>query len=386
MTTRHTLRVAGLALAIAAAFPALADTTVSVQGNSRHYVYYRDHDIYYAPDTRTYYWTAGGSWHWGDTLPEAWRRDVERGGIEIELDTDRPYERHDYVVSRYQHHSDTRIDRAARRHYVYYRDHDIYYAPDSRTYYWRTDGRWRSGDALPESSRRYVTSGGIEIELDTDRPYERHDYVVAQYGAGADPAARTTRERSVNRDGSVTTTTTTVSPRRYTYYRDQNIYYARDSNTYFWRRNGNWESGRTLPAEAQVLVRNGNGIEVELDTDRPYEREDYIAEHYLNNRPDRVVSSTSVGRDGSTRTTTTTTKRSYVYYGDRQIYYSPETKTYYWMANGTWRSGARLPYSLRRYARNGVNIALDTDRPYDRHEYVIARYKDGVYRDDRDDD
>src|SRR6187401_1547194 len=205
MNTRHTLiRAAGLALAIAAAYPALslADTIVSTQGSTRNYVYYRDHDIYYAPDTRTYYWRAGGSWHWGDTLPDALRGDIDRGGIDIALDTDRPYERHDYVVSRYKNNT-------ARRHYVYYRDHDIYYAPESRTYYWMADGTWRSGDVLPERSRGYVTSGGIEIDLDTDRPYERHDYVVSTYKnrPGTLPAAGTVSERSVNRDGSVTTTT-----------------------------------------------------------------------------------------------------------------------------------------------------------------------------------
>jgi hypothetical protein len=200
MSSRHKLiRAAGLALAIAAAFPALADTTVSVQGNARHYVYYRDHDIYYAPDTRTYYWTAGGSWHWGDTLPEVWRGDVQSGGIEIDLDTDRPYERHDYVVSKYKNAapggttttertvatnadgSSTTTTTTTKRKYVYYGDHDIYFAPESKTYYWQADGRWQSGAELPVEDRSYITSGGVTIELDTDRPYTRHEYVVAHY-------------------------------------------------------------------------------------------------------------------------------------------------------------------------------------------------------------
>jgi hypothetical protein len=208
------------------------------------------------------------------------------------------------------------------------------------------DGAWRSGDVLPERSRGYVTSGGIEIDLDTDRPYERHDLRRLDLQESARPRpAGTVSERSVNRDGSVTTTTTTTSaPRHYLYYRDQNIYYARESNTYFWRRNGTWVSGPTLPDDSAVLVRNGGAIEVELDTDRPYEREAYVVEHYLNNQPGGVVTSTTVGRDGSTRTTTT--ERSYVYYGEHQIYFSPKTRTYYWQDNGKWRSGSRLPYKL----------------------------------------
>jgi hypothetical protein len=387
MKTRPTLiRAAGLALAIAAAFPALAlaDTVVSVQGNTRHYVYYRDHDIYYAPDTRTYYWMADGGWHWGDTLPLAWRGEIERGGVNIELDTDRPYERHEYVVSHYKNHSD-----AARHRYTYYRDHDIYYAPESHTYYWMADGRWHSGEMLPESSRDYVRSGGIEIELDTDRPYERNDYVVSHYQNVSAPADKVVQERSVKRDGTVTTTTTTTTtPRHYVYYREGNVYFAPESNTYYWRHNGKWESGPNLPAESQVYVRNGGGIEVVLDTDRPYEREAYVTEHYLNTGPGGVVTERTVNRDGSTRTTTSS-RRAYVYYGDHQIYYSPETRTYFWLAGGTWHSGATLPYNLRGYARaGGVNVMLDTERPYERHEYVIAHYKNGVYRDDdrRDDD
>lgn len=29
--------------------------------------------------------------------------------------------------------------------------------------------------------RSYITSGGVTIELDTDRPYTRHEYVLAKY-------------------------------------------------------------------------------------------------------------------------------------------------------------------------------------------------------------
>ena len=89
--------------------------------------------------------------------------------------------------------------------------------------------------------------------------------------------------------------------------------------------------------------------------------------------------------DTTVTTVTKTSKHRYVYYGDHQIYFSPETRTYYWQDHGKWRSGSRLPYNLRPYAKNGVNIQLDTDRPYERHDYVIARYKDGVYLDDRRD-
>ena len=80
--------------------------------------------------------------------------------------------------------------------------------------------------------------------------------------------------------------------------------------------------------------------------------------------------------DQSTTTTTTVTKRHYVYYPEHDIYFAPESKTYYWMSNGNWISGTTLPPEDMPYVRSkGVTIELDTDRPYERHDYVIAHYK-----------
>lgn len=69
----------------------------------------------------------------------------------------------------------------SRHHYVYYGDHQIYFAPETKTYYWRRDGNWTSGAELPTESRGYVAAGGVELDLDTDRPYERHQWVVTHY-------------------------------------------------------------------------------------------------------------------------------------------------------------------------------------------------------------
>jgi hypothetical protein len=68
-----------------------------------------------------------------------------------------------------------------KHHYVYYADHDIYFAPDTKVYYWRDGERWVSGTELPEASRAYVTTGGVQIELDTDKPYEKNEWVIAHY-------------------------------------------------------------------------------------------------------------------------------------------------------------------------------------------------------------
>jgi hypothetical protein len=78
----------------------------------------------------------------------------------------------------------------------------------------------------------------------------------------------------------------------------------------------------------------------------------------------------------TTTTTTVTTKHRYVYYADHDIYFAPETKVYYWQANGTWTSGVALPPENQTYIRTkGIEIELDTDKPYTKHEYVIAHYK-----------
>jgi len=64
---RNYIKIAAIAIAISAALPALADeTTVSV--GKHHFVYYRDHDIYYAPERKTYYWMADGKWQSGPAL------------------------------------------------------------------------------------------------------------------------------------------------------------------------------------------------------------------------------------------------------------------------------------------------------------------------------
>jgi hypothetical protein len=70
---------------------------------------------------------------------------------------------------------------SSKHHYVYYGDHQIYFAPETKTYYWETDGAWKSGMELPSERRTYVTAGGVELDLDTEHPYERHDWVIKHY-------------------------------------------------------------------------------------------------------------------------------------------------------------------------------------------------------------
>ena len=202
MHRNNIIKIGALAMAIAAAAqPAFAEDHEVRVGN-HHFVYYRDHDIYFAPESKTYYWMSNGNWQSGAALPAEDQRYIGSGGVDIELDTDVPYTRHEYVVSHYKNGgpaqttttersvandgSTTTTTTTTKRHYVYYGDHDIYFAPETKTYYWQTNGSWQSGPTLPPEDRTYVQKGGVTIELDTDRPYTQHDYVIAHYKHGHD--------------------------------------------------------------------------------------------------------------------------------------------------------------------------------------------------------
>jgi hypothetical protein len=77
--------------------------------------------------------------------------------------------------------TETTVTVTKKHHYIYYPEHQIYFAPEAKVYYWRSGDKWESGVTLPESSRAYVTTGGVELDLDVDRPYEKHEWVLAHY-------------------------------------------------------------------------------------------------------------------------------------------------------------------------------------------------------------
>ena len=86
-----------------------------------------------------------------------------------------------------------------------------------------------------------------------------------------------------------------------------------------------------------------------------------------------------------TEVTTTTTKKTYVFYGDKDIYYSPERKVYFYRESngGDWKSAEVLPTEYQAFVKdnNGITIELATEKPYEQNEYVIKTYG---HRHDRD--
>jgi hypothetical protein len=72
--------------------------------------------------------------------------------------------------------------RAKQQHaYTYYPDYGFYYSPETRMWFWLEGSDWRIGASLPLDYERYAT-GGVSIELGTERPYEEHNLVVERYG------------------------------------------------------------------------------------------------------------------------------------------------------------------------------------------------------------
>lgn len=70
-------------------------------------------------------------------------------------------------------------------------------------------------------------------------------------------------------------------------------------------------------------------------------------------------------------------KHQYVYYREREIYYAPETRLWFWLDGGDWRVDARLPLAYQQYTSGGVNIELYSERPYAEHVYVVEKYGKG---------
>ncbi|MFT4048149.1 MAG: hypothetical protein QM661_15845 [Solimonas sp.] len=68
----------------------------------------------------------------------------------------------------------------------------------------------------------------------------------------------------------------------YVYYPKHQIYYAPDAQLWFWREGDGWTQGAVLPLLLQQYTRDG--YNVYLDTGRPYEQEQLVADGYRHRR------------------------------------------------------------------------------------------------------
>jgi hypothetical protein len=64
--------------------------------------------------------------------------------------------------------------------YRYYPYHGIYFEERTRIYFYMTDGRWQASASLP-AFIRITVNDFITLDMDSDRPYVYHKYVIKRY-------------------------------------------------------------------------------------------------------------------------------------------------------------------------------------------------------------
>ncbi len=71
-------------------------------------------------------------------------------------------------------------------------------------------------------------------------------------------------------------------------------------------------------------------------------------------------------------------KYAHVYYPSYRAYYSPHSRTWFWLEGARWRSGVRLPFHINLQV-GGVPIQLSSAIPYYEHRYIERRYPRPIY-------
>lgn len=107
-TPRASLSLAALAIGLAIGLPAQADPPPwapahghrAKQQREYQYVYYPAQQVYYAPETRMWFWLTGGNWQVGVNLPQQYRA-YAYSGVPVVLHSPRPYVEHVYVEEHY---------------------------------------------------------------------------------------------------------------------------------------------------------------------------------------------------------------------------------------------------------------------------------------------
>jgi hypothetical protein len=66
--------------------------------------------------------------------------------------------------------------------YVYYPTQQVYFAPETRSWFWLNGSAWQGGLNLPAQRHVNAASGGVSVLLNTPRPYVEHVYVEEHYG------------------------------------------------------------------------------------------------------------------------------------------------------------------------------------------------------------
>ncbi|MFA9274140.1 MAG: hypothetical protein ACEQSE_04630 [Candidatus Aquirickettsiella gammari] len=68
----------------------------------------------------------------------------------------------------------------------------------------------------------------------------------------------------------------------------------------------------------------------------------------------------------------------HIYYPEYRSYYSPHSRTWFWLEGSRWHSGLRLPFGINMRI-GGIPVSLNSAIPYYQHNFVETRYAQPIY-------
>lgn len=159
------------------------------------YYYYPDAEVYFDISRNVYFYFYGGRWIMSARLPRHIHIEID-DRVTLELDTDRPYSHHPRHLREYPRgnwkkhyrngppdHAPAHGYRSRDRGYYYYPDANVYYDPRNNVYYYPSGKRWVRTNRLPRNYR-LNRDDYVDIDDDSDRPYERHQRHSKQFPRG----------------------------------------------------------------------------------------------------------------------------------------------------------------------------------------------------------
>lgn len=156
------------------------------------YYYYPDAEVYFDISRNVYFYYYGGRWVMSARLPRHIHIEIDDHVI-LKLETDRPYSYHPKHLQAYPRgkwkkhyrngppdHAPAHGYRSQYRNYQYYPDANVYYDAKRNVYFYPSGKRWVETHRLPKSYR-FNRDDYVEIEDESERPYERHQNHRSQY-------------------------------------------------------------------------------------------------------------------------------------------------------------------------------------------------------------
>ena len=187
---------------------------------------------------------------------------------------------------------------------------------------------------------------------------------------------------------------------RYLYYPGAAVYFDSVRELFFFNMDGQWIKSPTLPSE--LRPRLGEFVILNMDTSEPYQFHTEVTKYYpatgqarrseIPASPPRVSRSvTPVQKEAPPQKTQAVPEQTrqasppwasapgeasyrYQYYPDAFVYYDTARNVYYYRPDGQWLESETLPAYIAENMGSPVSLDMNTDRPYQYHSEVVARY------------